>query len=193
MKSFPPILATILSGCALLAGASVGRAGTEVDGLKQDSPFSAPAGSGGGGALEFRGIISTGSGVMLGFTDRDSGQSYWVPANAEANATGPVVVRAFDAARDQARVEYRGRPLLLTLIDVKIAVAEPLPAPVPFDPTGASATPLDPATKQAIDELVQRRAQRQSLNPDPGVMAGRPDSAAMPTVPAVEAAPAAGG
>ncbi len=196
VKTPPPILATILSGCALLAAGTVGLAGAGVDGLEQASPFSpAPVATADGGVLEFRGILSTGSGVILGFTDRDSGQSFWVPAGSDANATGPVVVRSFDSVHDQARVEYRGRPLLLTLIEVKIAVAEPLPAPASIDPTKTGATPLDPATKQTVDELMQRRAQRQSLNPDPGVMAGRPDAGVVPEIPApaVEAAPPAGG
>ena len=162
LNILPPSFRVILPACALLLA---GAAGLAVAGRAQSgyAPMMAS-----GGSLEFRGVLESGSGVVLGFFDRDSNLSYWVPVNGAASADAPLVVRSYNKATDQANIEFHGRPLQLTLVTVQIAVEPALPDPT-FDALEDPAIKADKAASQAaVQEIISRRAQRQTMTADNG-------------------------
>lgn len=158
----------------VLTGASVSGA-VSLDELVKSSPFmpagqeSVPVAPTENAAVEFRGMITTPTGVLFGLYDRTKQTGAWVGKDEK---DADFVVKSYDPASDMLSVDYHGQKFNLTLSSSKIGSAAPS---VPFVVAGAPGTRqaggVTPAVARVDDqrrleaiaaEVRRRRALRQS-------------------------------
>src|SRR6478609_7289273 len=108
----------------------------DLDELLKQSPFgqrpteNAPA-SAAATTLELRGIFTDQGEFFFSIYDTSSRSSRWVGLN-ETN--DPFVVKSYDDAKNEAKIEYQGREIVLGLKQAKAAVLAGSPIPVPSAP-----------------------------------------------------------
>lgn len=119
-----------LSAAAWLLGpVATGRAQ-----LAQSSPFmpaqaAATAAVTEGAALELRGVMNTGSGMMFGIFDPAKKVSVWSKLNEKDH---DFVVKGYDAANETVTVQHGGRTLTLAMRATKVASSGQASAPPPM-------------------------------------------------------------
>jgi hypothetical protein len=186
-----------------------------------DAPKNSPLGQAGAAPsantalanLEFSGVSSVGSKIMINLYDRQEKRGFWVEAG---KTSGGVTVVSYDNAHDQVTVRVNGAEKTLPLrapsavVNGTAAVVPPPPAPAaaPIAPATAPAQPLSQARQEEearmlVSDLLeigmaQRRAyeeaQRRAANGQPAATATTPaaaDANAAPGQPTGTAQPAA--
>jgi hypothetical protein len=156
--------AGLLLGGGLVPAGAVPASPGGLDELTRDSPFLPHVGSTAEVltmALEFRGMLTSPEGVMVGLYDRASNNSYWLPApkpgqEGPAAAPGEIAVRGFDAQTSRLRVDVAGRVYTLMLVPSKVGLALPTADAVP-------APEVVPVVAGNVSEIAGEVQRRRSL------------------------------
>ena len=188
--SAPRSLYCLLSLAALLLGLTT-RSGAQ---LAQSSPFmpaqaAATTAVTEGAALELRGVMDTGSGMLFGIFDPAKKVSVWSKLNEKDH---DFVVKSYDAANETVTVQHGGRTLNLAMRASKVASSGQATAPPPMSAPAAmpsavtqsvvlNPTPADEQRRlEAVAAEVRRRralreqASIQAANQPPAVEAPAP-------------------
>jgi hypothetical protein len=163
VKATPFCAGLLLGGGLVLAGPAPASPGG-LDELVRDSPFLPHVGSSADGLmneLEFRGVLASPGGVMVGLYDRASDNSYWLPAPKPGQAgppaaPGEIAVREFDPVNNRLRVDNAGRVLTLILAPDKVGLALPTNDATP-------APDVSPASNSDIPQIAGEVPRRRSL------------------------------
>ena len=142
-----------------------------------------------GAALELRGVMDTGSGMLFGIFDPAKKVSVWSKLNEKDH---DFVVKSYDAANETVTVQHGGRTLNLAMRASKVASSGQATAPPPMSAPAAmpsavtqsvvlNPTPADEQRRlEAVAAEVRRRralreqASIQAANQPPAVEAPAP-------------------
>jgi hypothetical protein len=165
VKVIPLCAGLLLGGGLVLAGPAPSSPGG-LDDLVKDSPFLPHVGSPADESmsqLEFRGVLASPTGVLVGLYDRATDNSYWLPTPKPGQAgppagPGEVAVREFDPVNNRLRVDNAGRVLSLILVPDKVGLILPgNEAP----PAPDLAPDVNGNVSQIAGEVPRRRSLRQ--------------------------------